>query len=515
MAMRRSAVASFALVAGLLLLASSPFASSQSIASVAVANNLTLLVQGVQASGQATFLSNASLTITAFAPTDAAFQQLVTDLGITAADLLALGTSLAPIFSYHLLPTPVRAADVPTTATPVVTLLAGSNLTVVRNGGTVTVSSVGSDANVTVADVAATGSVVHVVNAVLLPFFKNIASAAIRTPSLSTLLAAVQAANLTSTLANPALNVTLFAPTNDAFTRTLAPLGLTVDALVARPALLADILRYHVVPQQIPASAATATAAAFPTLLTGKNVSVVAVNGGVQVTPIGGSAATVTAANLAVGVGPRSYIHLIDHVLLPFPTTIATAASQAGLSILLAAVQASNDTSLLAALNNATFPATVLAPTNAAFTSLLTSLGLTSAQLLADQANLNRILRAHIISGAVKSSALTDGQTVTTLGGAPLTVRISGGTVRFVAAKSNATVVAADVSVNADTSIVHVIDAVLIPADALNPAPSSPPPPPSGGSAGAAKPSAAVTAVAALVAGAWLYMAPAGRRSWF
>jgi len=60
---------------------------------------------------------------------------------------------------------------------------------------------------------------------------------------LSTLLAAAQAAGLTEFLFDQS-PITVFAPTNDAF----KALGDKVQTLLANPTLLAEIIKYHVVP---------------------------------------------------------------------------------------------------------------------------------------------------------------------------------------------------------------------------------------------------------------------------
>lgn len=57
----------------------------------------------------------------------------------------------------------------------------------------------------------------------------------------------------------------------------------------------------------------------------------------------------------------RSYVHLVNAVLLPFYTTVGKAIERASLSILLAALTA--DGSLTSAAADPTFRGTVLAPT--------------------------------------------------------------------------------------------------------------------------------------------------------
>ena len=74
----------------------------------------------------------------------------------------------------------------------------------------------------------------------------SIASVAAATPALSTLLAAVKAANLTEKLSDPKLKTTLFAPTDDAFAAYLSANNLTAAQLLASPDLK-WILKNHFV----------------------------------------------------------------------------------------------------------------------------------------------------------------------------------------------------------------------------------------------------------------------------
>jgi hypothetical protein len=75
-----------------------------------------------------------------------------------------------------------------------------------------------------------------------------------------------------------------------------------------------------------------------------------------------------------------------------------------------------------------------------------------------------QVLSYHVIpSAAVLSSQLSDGMNVTTAlaGAAPLRVRIANGNVTFVGPANNATVIGADI--RAGSSVIHVIDDVLLP----------------------------------------------------
>ncbi|MGW5332749.1 fasciclin domain-containing protein [Streptomyces bauhiniae] len=74
-----------------------------------------------------------------------------------------------------------------------------------------------------------------------------VATAASNNPALSTLVAAVKKAGLVDTL-NNAQNVTVFAPTNDAFNKIPKA---TLDKVLADKAQLTKILTYHVVGQKL------------------------------------------------------------------------------------------------------------------------------------------------------------------------------------------------------------------------------------------------------------------------
>ncbi|WNO73675.1 MULTISPECIES: fasciclin domain-containing protein [unclassified Streptomyces] len=74
-----------------------------------------------------------------------------------------------------------------------------------------------------------------------------VATAASNNPALSTLVAAVKKAGLVDTL-NNAENITVFAPTNDAFAKIPKA---DLDKVLADKAMLTKILTYHVVGQKL------------------------------------------------------------------------------------------------------------------------------------------------------------------------------------------------------------------------------------------------------------------------
>ncbi|WP_165824121.1 fasciclin domain-containing protein [Pseudochryseolinea flava] len=99
---------------------------------------------------------------------------------------------------------------------------------------------------------------------------------------------------------------------------------------------------------------------------------------------------------------------------------------------------------------------TVFAPTNTAFTNLLSAIGQTSINDVPEDV-LKSVLQYHVItSGAVRSTALTNGN-VEAANGEDIAVNTSGGV------KLNGTVNVTTADVVASNGIVHVVDAVLVP----------------------------------------------------
>jgi len=187
---------------------------------------------------------------TLFAPTDAAFAALLTELNLTKADLLANQPLLTAVLTYHVLPGRVLRAAVPL----------GKAITTVQ-GGVFKVEASGSDLNITdgrnrvtrvsATDRQASNGVIHTVDRVLLPANRNIVETAVAAaPEFSILVEAVIAANLQGAL-SAAGPLTVFAPTNAAFTALLAELGFTKAQLLANTTLLTRVLTYHVVPGRV------------------------------------------------------------------------------------------------------------------------------------------------------------------------------------------------------------------------------------------------------------------------
>lgn len=270
----------------------------------------------------------------------------------------------------------------------------------------------------------------------------SIADIAAGNPDFSILVAAATRANLVTVLDSPG-NYTVFAPTNAAF----AASGLTQEAVEALPVeALTGILTYHALMGRVPSSAVTAgpatTLSTFPIFL--GTTGGVTINGGNSVT--GG--ANVVTADIQASNG---VIHVIDRVLLP--PTVADMARYAGLTQLAGAVASAGLTDTL----RGTGPFTVFAPTNAAFEALP---AVPTGDALAT------VLTYHVVGAAVPSSAVPAsapslaqseyGQNLTLLFDTSDGVRIN----------DRADVVTADL--RATNGIVHVIDTVLLPMNAVD-----------------------------------------------
>ena len=376
---------------------------------------------------------------TVFAPTDDAITALVTELGITADDLLAL-ENLAEILTYHVVGATALSTDLMDGDT--FTTLNGADITVSIMDGTVMINN----ATVTVADITADNGVVHVIDAVLMPpapETTTVVDIIVNSEDHTLLEAAVGAAVLVDALSGEG-PFTVFAPTDDAITALVTELGITADDLLALEGL-ADILTYHVV-------GATALSTDLMdgdtfTTLNGADITVSIMDGTVMI-----NNATVTVADITTDNG---VVHVIDAVLLP-PTpevtpTVADIIAESADHTVLAAVLDSADLDVVLAGEG---PFTVFAPTDAAFDAVPPMVLL---DLLTDNAALTNVLTYHVAGDSLMSTDLSDGQNIETLFGADVTITIVDGNVMV----NNAMVTVADI-VGAN-GVVHVIDAVLLP----------------------------------------------------
>lgn len=271
---------------------------------------------------------------------------------------------------------------------------------------------------------------------------KNIVEVAADAGSFSILIEAAQKAGLAEFLSTEN-NLTVFAPTDDAFTALLSDLG--VSSLDDIPSAdLASILTYHVIAAK--AMSTDLSTGYVPTLSTYDNNSItmyVETGPGVMIN----NSVSVTTADIEASNG---VIHVVDRVILP-PTVVNIALANDNFTTL---VQAVVKAGLVDALSS-DGPFTVFAPTNDAFEALFTQLGVAGLdELSADE--LAPILMYHVVPGNVTSTELTSGEVGTLNEGSRLTVDLSSG-VRI----NESSVVAADIQ--GTNGVLHVIDKVLLP----------------------------------------------------
>ncbi|MFO7999245.1 MAG: fasciclin domain-containing protein, partial [Bacteroidales bacterium] len=237
---------------------------------------------------------------------------------------------------------------------------------------------------------------------------------------------------------------TVFAPTDDAF--AALPEGLLETLLEDPSGMLTDILLYHVVSGS--AYSGDLSDGQSVSTLFGQDVTVTINEEGVFI-----NNARVVIADLEADNG---VVHVIDAVLVPAeePTTVVDIITGSEVHTTLAV--AVTEAGLVEALS-AEGPFTVFAPTDDAFAALPE--GLLETLLEDPSGMLTDILLYHVVSGSAYSGDLSDGQSVSTLFGQDVTVTINEEGV-FI---NNARVVIADLE--ADNGVVHVIDAVLVPAE--------------------------------------------------
>ena len=124
---------------------------------------LSILVEAVVAAGLAPTLSTGTLTV--FAPTNAAFAALLTELGVTKEALLANKTLLTQVLTYHVVPARVLKAEVPVNTA--ITTVQGQTFTI--NSSLVITDQNMRTSNIVTADVFTSNGVIHVVDKVILP----------------------------------------------------------------------------------------------------------------------------------------------------------------------------------------------------------------------------------------------------------------------------------------------------------------------------------------------------------
>jgi uncharacterized surface protein with fasciclin (FAS1) repeats len=348
--------------------------SAQTVVDIAVNDEeerFTTLVQALQTANLVDTLSGDG-PFTVFAPTNDAFAALLSELGVTAEQLLAR-SDLSEILTYHVVSSEVMSSAL--SNGQIAATVEGSNIVVTIDDSGVRINT----AMVAIPDMDATNGVVHAIDKVLIPGFPcslyqstcsglsnyaaysdcaatvaanpggmqcrtehlyfalsnaevhcphaqpsatgpcesealipaTVVEIAVSAGSFTTLVAALTQENLVETLSG-AGPFTVFAPTNDAFADLLTELDITSDQLLARSDLSA-ILQYHVLSGEVMSSSLTDGQTAAT--LQGARITVT-IGDNVMIND-----ATVTSADLEAGNG---VVHVINKVLLPPASTAST-----------------------------------------------------------------------------------------------------------------------------------------------------------------------------------------------
>lgn len=274
----------------------------------------------------------------------------------------------------------------------------------------------------------------------------------------SSLKAALDRANLTTVLSG-STDYTVFAPNNAAFSTFLNANGFASLNDVPVDVLTQVLLNHVVNGTNLSSSLSTGYIQTLAEESTTNNRLSMYVNttSGVRLNGV----SSVTTANVSVDNG---VIHAVDTVI-GLPTVVTFATADNTFSTLVAALTRENSFTYVTTLStsNGTSPApfTVFAPTNTAFTDLLTELNVASLNDIAT-GTLEATLNTHVVGGAnVLSSTLADNTTVNTLGDS-FTINVTGGASFTDQNNRTGNIIVTDVQ--AANGVIHVIDKVILPS---------------------------------------------------
>ncbi len=404
-------------------------------------------------------LSDETTDFTVLAPTNDAFTDLLERLdGFDSLDDFndeQLQDLLATILTYHVVAgASVTSGDL--SEGQVITTVQGEDLMVSLTGGVYFTDAAGESAQVTLADVETNNGIIHLIDKVLIPqaaidaladvLLYSITDLAIATPTLSNLVAALQAADgdLPTVLAGDG-PFTVFAPTDDAFETFLSDNGFASLSDVPVD-VLTQVLLNHVISG---ANFSTDLTAGYISSLStagvgGNNLSMlVDLSSGVTLNGVSSvSTADVKALN---GV-----VHIVDAVI-GLPNIVDHAVANSDLTELVGALTAEGNTTFTDLLSDSTTDFTVFAPVNTAFTAFTNP----------NSNALDAILSNHVIVGTAAFSAGLTNSYVTTAAtnsdGDALSMYIN--TDDGVTLNGGSMVAAADIV--ATNGVIHAVDAVI------------------------------------------------------
>ncbi|WP_047547887.1 fasciclin domain-containing protein [Psychroserpens sp. Hel_I_66] len=308
-------------------------------------------------------------------------------------------------------------------------------------------------------------------NTITTPTQLNIVETASATSNLSSLVAALQAAdgNLVDLLSGNG-PFTVLAPTNAAFTQFLNANGF--DTLEDVPTdVLEQVLLNHVISADLSSTdltnlgdGYTRTNADSPSNLK-MSIYFNTANGDVRFNNV--SSVTAGGADIETSNGT---VHIVDAVIgLPTITTFATANPNfSALVASLAEADNSDANPMLIPTLSGAGSFTVFAPLDSAFTALLDSNDDWNTPADIDDALLNNVLTHHVIAGSIITSGdLTDGASPTMLNGQNITINLpgTGSNIADVTdAAGNTDIGVVVVDVQATNGVIHALNKVMLPS---------------------------------------------------
>jgi len=290
------------------------------------------------------------------------------------------------------------------------------------------------------------------------PTTNTIVDIAVGSENLTTLVAALQRADLVTTLASQG-PFTVLAPSNEAFNTFLTANGF--NSLDDVPTdVLTNILLNHVVGGRLASTDLTTGYASTFATSSASQTSMslfIDTSNGVRFNGV----SSVTDADIEADNG---IVHLVDAVI-GLPSVVTFAVADPTFSTLVTALTRDDLTTdfvsvLSTGAGTSPAPFTVFAPTNDAFGLLLTELGISGLSDI-DEPTLDAVLKTHVVGGAnVFDTDLSDNLTVTTLGG-DLTANVTGGAT--LTDSSGRTIDIIATNVQADNGVIHAINKVILP----------------------------------------------------
>ncbi|WP_111708353.1 fasciclin domain-containing protein [Lutibacter citreus] len=436
-----------------------PLPKEKDIVETAIgSNDLSILVQALQKADLVSALQ-ADGPFTVFAPTNAAFQNLLDSndswngLDDIPVDLLKT------VLLYHVSSGVASSSDL--SDGQVITMLNDGNISVDLSNA-VQLSTIAEQmVTVTNADILVSNGIIHIIDEVMLPLpkEKDIVETAIGSDDLSILVLAVQKAGLVDVLKGDG-PFTVFAPTNAAF-QNLLDSNDSWNGLDDIPVdLLKSVLLFHVISGNIMSTDLSDTY--VKTNLMGPNDEFISM----QVETVGGVQFNGDSNPVTVDIeATNGVVHVIDKVMLP-PNVVTLALNNSGFTTLVAALTDSRHTTDFVSILSGDGPFTIFAPTNTAFQSLLDSND--SWNNLGDIpiTVMDAVLKYHVIPSAnVQADQLTEGD-VTTFEGSSIMIDLADGAQIKTTSNQVVNILVGDATndVQGTNGVIHAIDMVLLPS---------------------------------------------------